>query len=338
MRFNSSVHGSGPYGEFHDGLLSLGTPDGAYINAQGKRITFKGVTKATEFSEGLAAAEDKASHKFGYINTKGEFVIRPRFDAYLPPFEGGFARIAKDGKIGYMDHTGEIAIQPQFLDADKFHEGLARVIAEGPCLAHSKPCASLVGPYILPFFDSPQGSAVPKCRYAFIDIIGRVISDGRYDDARNFSEGLAPVQIQNLWGFIDKMGTIVISPKFESADPFSDGLALVSENGQFGFIDHAGAYVIQPQFKYAQGFVDGLAVVGDSKWFGESGSNYWYIDHSGKQAIPERFVLATSFFKGLAHVKPMPKNPKAARSPDANFRGTFAYIDRTGRKVFTYEQ
>lgn len=37
------------------------------------------------------------------------------------------------GRFGYIDHSGNFIIQPRFLDGDSFHEGMARVIVEGPC-------------------------------------------------------------------------------------------------------------------------------------------------------------------------------------------------------------
>jgi hypothetical protein len=121
-----------------------------------------------------------------------------------------------------------------------------------------------------------------------------------------------------------------IEPKFDDAEPFSDGSALVKLNKLYGYIDHTGSLVIAPQFESADDFSDGLAPVG--KW-NDRGSEFYYIDKSGRQAIPERFVLASHFFKGLAHVK-LKANKKDA--DESNLKGTFAYINVTGKKIFTY--
>ena len=88
-----------------------------------------------------------------------------------------------------------------------------------------------------------------------------------------------------------------------------------------------GVYQIKPAFKYAESFAEGFAVVGDPD------SGYWYIDRNGAQAIPGKFIFASPFFKGLAHVKF--EGDHYMR--EISGTGTFAYIDRTGRRVFTYK-
>lgn len=319
-------------GEFHSGLLEVGVSDGIYVDSTGKKVLDTGFYRGWDFSEGLAAAMTKGSNRWGYINTKGEFVISPRFETspkgYVWPFEGGFAKINVFGKIGYIDHTGEFVISPRFLDGESFHDGMARVVVEGPCayarLSDESPCPD--------FGTLPKSAAsnpsLPSCNYTFIDNAGKILSEQRYEYARRFAEGLAPVRIGERWGYIDKTGAIAISPKFESAAPFADGLARVSETGSVGFITHSGEYAITPRFKDAEDFAEGLAVVGDRK------SSFWYIDHEGHQAIPEKFALASPFFKGLGHVKLF--SPTA--EDGSIFQGTFAYITRDGRHVFTYRK
>jgi hypothetical protein len=281
---------------------------------------------------------------WGFINTSGDFVIPPSFRegqiSDFSYFSDGMAMInaaesEKDGyKIGFLDRTGALAIDEQLLEAHDFHEGLARAIIEGPCKRGPRPCASLRGTFVLPGYSSPTADT-PRCRYAFIDKTGRPIFEQRFDDAQDFSEGLAPVKIDGQWGFIDKTGALVVKPHFDNADSFSDGLALVSQNGLSGFITHDGNFAVAPQLKYAEKFVEGLALVGSADWAGPTNNNkFWYIDHTGRQAIPDKFPLATSFFKGLAHVA-LPGEMRM--NPTSPWSGKFAYIDRTGKRVFTYE-
>src|SRR5882672_4726447 len=125
-------------GEFHDGLAEFDVGDGVYIDRKGKKVIEGRFHRSWDFSEGLAVAMPKNLEKWGYINTKGEFAISPRFDTspggYVWRFQGGFAKIEVQGRIGYINHSGEFAIAPQFLDGDSFHDGMARVIIEGPCV------------------------------------------------------------------------------------------------------------------------------------------------------------------------------------------------------------
>ncbi|MCL2125581.1 MAG: WG repeat-containing protein [Oscillospiraceae bacterium] len=77
----------------------------------------------------------------------------------------------------------------------------------------------------------------------------------QYDDARFYSEGLAPVKKDGKWGYIDMNNNIIIDFKYDVANPFSEGYAVVgdyadSENWEgeivkyvkLGFIDATGNY------------------------------------------------------------------------------------------------
>ena len=317
-------------GEFHDGLLETSVGDGVYVDANGKKVIHKEFYSGWSFSEGLAVAMEKAGGKWGYINTRGEFEISPRFASslldYVWSFQGGLAMIEVGGKFGYIDRSGEFVIHPRFLDGDSFHDGMARVIIEGPCvysrIKEESPCPD--------FGLVPKGNMTqeipPSCKYSYIDKTGKVISRERYDYALPFAEGLAPVKIGKSWGYIDKKGVMIITPRFDSASSFSDALGLVSTDGLFGYINRTGSYAIKPKFQHAESFAEGRAVVGDLK------SGEWYIDSSGKQVIPGRFAVASPFFKGLAHVKVVDSSGE-----NGIHTGTFEYIDVTGRVVFRYK-
>lgn len=302
----------GNYGsEFHDGLLKIDLSDGRYIDRSGK-VAVDRDFNAWNFSEGLAAA--MSGNLWGYIDKSGEFAISPRFETspngYAYSFSDGLAMIQVNGKFGFIDHSGEFVIKPQFPDAISFHDGMARVVTDGPCIYFTDgPCN---GPRTVGGTIRDPG---PPCKFTYIDKSGRVITPERFDGARDFSEGLAPVSIGGLWGFIDKSGKVVIPPKFEDAEPFASGLSRIRQNYVYGYADKSGNINIEPLYKYAEDFSEGLAVVSNDD------DRYWYIDEHGNRRIEGEFELASPFFKGLAHVKS---------------HGHFAYIDRTGRRVFTY--
>ncbi|HJQ24748.1 MAG TPA: WG repeat-containing protein [Blastocatellia bacterium] len=317
--------------EFHDGLLEIGVSGGQYVDVTGKLVIDKG--HGWNFSEGLAAALDRDHRKWGYIDRSGEFAISPRFltypKGYVSSFSDGLAMIEVGKKYGYIDRTGEFVIQPRFLHATDFHDGMARVVVAGPCAYHGEgPCPDfrLLG-------ENAQGRAT-ACKFAFIDKSGSIVTSQQYDYAKEFSEGLAPVLIGKKWGYIDKKGRTVIPPGFAEAEPFSDGLARVKLGEQYGYIDHSGILVIPAIYKYAEDFSDGLAVVCNN-WSKKSFryEEFYYINRRGEQAISEQFALASPFFKGLAHVK---VRSNKTTDDDEETKGTFAYIDTSGRKVFTY--
>ncbi len=55
------------------------------------------------------------------------------------------------------------------------------------------------------------------------------VIDCRYENAKNFSDGLAAVQSGGKWGYIDEDGSMVIAPAYDFAGDFSEGVAVVGK-------------------------------------------------------------------------------------------------------------
>lgn len=322
--------------EFHDGLLLTGVSEGPYIDANGNTVLETGLERNWDFSEGLAAA--LKDNKWGYIDKTGKFVIQPTFDTYplgyVYPFADGMAMINVGDHYGYIDTTGKVKIPPTIPWATSFHEGIARVIASGPCVRSSfeNPCdfGEQIGKKL-----GEQES--PNCKFGFINKSGGSIGADQFDGALDFSEGLAAVQKDNKWGFINKNGDQVIPFKYELVSSFSDGLARIANGGFFeakkwGYIDTTGKTVIPIQFEDADDFSDGLAPVRLNS--GKEPERWCYINKTGKCVFKDEFALASPFFQGIAHVKHIEKSNRY----DSHYKyGIFSYIDTKGRTIFSYE-
>jgi hypothetical protein len=309
-------------GEFHEGLLEVSEEHGyRYLDLSGKVVFRSDVGSAFDFSEGLAPADRYNGYpdvqKWGFIDRAGRFAIPPQYHS-VDPFSEGLARVSVDGEVGstgYIDNHGQFVIPPRLAYGASFHEDRAAVIISGPCrITNGGSCARAE-------FRPTVPRASYDCGYAFIDKKGEPISDLRFDDALDFSEGLAPVRIGSEWGYVDHAGRISIQPRFGWAQQFSEGLAVVEKDGKVGFIDHSGSFVITPQFESAESFSDSRALVRKSRGHGEW--TYRFIDKVGKPAFPGEFSVAASFTYGLAHVAPGGK-------------GRFAWINTSGKAVFTY--
>src|SRR2546430_14877336 len=73
--------------------------------------------------------------------------------------------------------------------------------------------------------------------FGFIDKAGKVVLKG-YKETKGFSEGLAAVaDKEGRWGYTDKVGSLVIPYQYEDAQNFSDGLARVLVKNRWGYID-----------------------------------------------------------------------------------------------------
>ncbi|CCQ66166.1 hypothetical protein CWATWH0402_5328 [Crocosphaera watsonii WH 0402] len=183
--------------------------------------------------------------KYGYVKN-GKVVIPFEFD-YADIFEDGVARVAKNGRVGYIDTTGKIVIpfEVENNSLKRFREGLAAVKKDG--------------------------------KWGYINKIGKLVIPYQFDEAKEFSEGLAQVSYHEKEdgkttyihdvGYINKKGEVIIPFEFSYGQYFSNGLAPVQQYNQelggykYGYINKTGRWVIPCQFDFAQPFHNGLAEV-----------------------------------------------------------------------------
>lgn len=82
-----------------------------YVDATGNKIYMKDTETWGDFSGGLA--KGKKTAKFGFYNTKGEWVITPQFNG-VREFKNGYAA-AKEGALwGIIDMKGNWVVKPTF--------------------------------------------------------------------------------------------------------------------------------------------------------------------------------------------------------------------------------
>jgi hypothetical protein len=78
-----------------------------------------------DFVNGLARW--KFGNKYGFIDSTGKTVIKPKFDLTFH-FSEGLAAVMLGGKWGYIDTAGKMLILPMpLMRAEDFHHGLAFV-------------------------------------------------------------------------------------------------------------------------------------------------------------------------------------------------------------------
>ena len=251
----------------------------------------------------------------GYIDQTGKYVINPQFNAGAGDFSEGLAVVCErlggsDLGCTFVDKTGKPVFSKKYKSADKFSDGWAYVQPDGyggdghTYINHDgKP------PDLGIFFGGTTFSegyaAVRNERDGKWEYIGKDywnVTTPLFDEARNFSDGMALVRIGDKWGYIDKsyfpmivpekegLTKLAIEAPFDVAGDFSEGLAAVKVANKWGYIDKAGKIVINPQFEFAGSFLAGLAPVTSGKC-GEAYPHrpYWgyncrlgYIDKTGK--------------------------------------------------------
>ncbi len=144
--------------------------------------------------------------------------------------DSGLSPVERGGKWGYADKDGRIVIKPQFDLAHGFAEGLALVWSGG---------VPLTDPIVKSFV-----------KMGYIDQKGQWVIQSRFEYYfyYDFSEGLVPFRQQsNEWGYMDSRGKTVVHARFQWAGGFSNGIAPVLLDDRCADIDKTGKITDQSQ-------------------------------------------------------------------------------------------
>lgn len=223
------------------------------IDKHGKTIfSLKTVENVFCFSGGMAkfaVKNKKGELKYGFVNEKGESIIKPQYDDALS-FSEGLADVRTKNKWGFVNNQGNMVIPPQFEHVSSFHDGLA---------------SFRVGNM-----------------YGYIDKNGKYLITPQFELAGDFCEGMACFVQGNMVGYINNKGKIVINPQFDESDNFSNQLARFELNEKVGFIDKSAQQKIPAQFDNARNFFGNVAFV-------QLGDKWGLIDKKGKYLVGPQF-------------------------------------------------
>jgi hypothetical protein len=327
---------------FYEGLAAVEIAgQWGFINKQGRTVIKPQFLQVSRFSEGLAFVcvdlrpKDKPvplKQGCGYIDTSGRFLIPPQYDfKWDADFSDGVVVIGKNTTSGYkewvINREGKVLVD--FDDKTKFEGGVAEVGNFSEGLAATAIVRRGWGQPKLGFIDrTGQIMIEPQ----FENWMGL----GFPNKANGFHNGLARVMLNGKWGFIDKTGAYTINAVFDDATEFSEGFAFVNIKGQWSVINTMGKMISSLQFRnskveYLGGFSEGLALI-------KINGKYGFIDQKGNLVIPPRYGYATSFRGGLAQVSlwypKLEACEKYGAFHDSPTAFKFAYIDKAGRYIW----
>lgn len=278
------------------------------------------LTAGTAFSDSRYLVHEGA--KVGFIDGEGKIVVSPTYD-FAYPFSHGIAAVKRDGLWGYVREDGSILSLPRFHSASPFsEEGYGYVQDElrkgrfltlrgelldrPPVRESSTEKATTTESSCANSSDSPGSAFENPSLYVveedsglsgYADDEDEMKIPARFEEAREFTEGLAAVKEGGHWGYIDANGTHVIASRFEDATPFEHGKAIVKAGAEPAIIDRTGKILTTLKFAAAGELSEGLASVQDPT------TKLWgFVDTDGKLLIPCRFPESSSFRRGKSEV------------------------------------
>lgn len=240
--------------------------------------------------------------KMGYINHKGEIIVKPQFFSALDFNDGVGVVWITDEEMGYVDLQGKLTTLPGIIIAGgKFSEGLALAERQGQYQYFVDKRGRTV--FKLPeyhtnnvfFFSDGLVAAETNGMFYFFNKKGEIAIHQGFGDPGNFVDGMATVMVDRGWAVIDRQGNYIAPPRTEGYSAPSEGLVNFSENGSTIYINKTGKTVLKVPYYRTGDFSEGLA------WFIQN-DKWGYMDKTGKIVIKPQFDDASEFSDGLAAV------------------------------------
>jgi len=265
-----------------------------FIDRRGKWLIAPRFTWADPFRDGRAIVG--VGKRVGVIDDLGCWIVKPGTYDMIYPYIEARALFRLRDKWGFLGLDGNVAIPARYMEAHRFSHGVAlvqddkgwqvidRLGKTRSCLAGDPYCSGWsfvfvhgrlrVNTETVTRSEKPLWGDTP-IKFGYLGTDGRIAIPLRFDEAGEFSEGLAVVAMQRsarpdddgelsdyVYGAIDVKGRVVVPLVYAGLSTFRDGLAAFRrDGGKWGYLDRHGREVIPARFDRARPFFDGLGKV-----------------------------------------------------------------------------
>lgn len=142
----------------------------------------------------------------GFIDDKGQYVIKPVYDAASDFYEG-LSVVSKNDSVYFINKKNVNPFGKIYSEASVFKNGIA------PVKQNSKW-----------YFINRQGQSISK----------------NYDEINELSDGVYVVKSGEKYGALDQFGQTILEPKFDKLGDFKNDYAYYMDKGSYGFVSRTG--------------------------------------------------------------------------------------------------
>ncbi len=237
-----------------------------YINDKGLFVIKPKFQMAYDFKNGKAVVQE--NNKFGIIDTKGKYVLAPIYDS-ISEFKEGRAIVVINSKINVIDNDGKVITNKNYSLINSFSDGLVLVAV-----------------------DYKNGDY----KYGYINLEGEEVTPIKYLMGYDFNNGVALVKLDyTKYALINKKGQELCTYNHVFIYGYSDGVMVFADNfqGPYGYINNKGEEIIKAKYREATAFNNGVAVVALNN------SYYGLIDLKGRNIYQSIFSDIKNLGEGI---------------------------------------
>jgi hypothetical protein len=282
---------------FYQGLGYVSIRDNQAREKQGYKRDTYGVY------DGNFHKDSSAYDKWGVIDTKGNWIIKPEFN-FIKEFSDGLAFALKEGKGGFIDKTGNFVIPPKYDNPGMgeycqgyFSNGFSEVNRDGKYFIIDKTGKEFFQ-YMYSWsmegasdFSPPSINRFKMERTDFSDL-----SKVMFNDVSPPIDGIFIVNYGGWYGLADQTGKLIFKPELNNLFPNflfgKNNYISVGKDGKQAIMDLKGNYLLPPVYDQIES--------SDEKFFKVSlNGKYGLLDKNFREILPPAFYQLGKFSNGL---------------------------------------
>jgi len=270
-----------------------------FYDYTGKKLNTESYFSVVNFSEGVAALQ-LSSTSAPHLADKGFNKIKDLYTYFQGPYSEGLAYAVDKDKttVYYLDKKGLEAFKLSAKEGSKCSNGFIIIKDNYSKFYHvnkkGKPITTKTWDEAGEF---SEGLAMVKenGKYGFVDTVGKKVIDIKYDVVSNFSKAAAMVKSSNEFFLINKKGEAIGTAKYEAAGVPDNGTFPVQKDKLAGLIDSKGNTIID--FKY-----NSILYMSEDRVWAAKDGKWGLLDNKGKALTEFIYQAAYDFKDGYARV------------------------------------
>ncbi|HOZ88400.1 MAG TPA: WG repeat-containing protein, partial [Bacteroidia bacterium] len=258
----------------------------------------------------------------GFINSTGQLVIQPMYDA-VTDFQEGLSVVSKNDSVFFVNKENNNVFGKFFSEAFTFKNGIAPVKQNNKWFFINR-LGQQVSKFYNEISESSNSAFIVKVndKYGAVDNFGQEIIAPKYIKLGDFKNEFAYYIEDNKYGFVSKVGG-QHRAEFEWISDFNNKqVAIIKKDGLYGLINAQGTYILEPQYDQVLKTNTPVFIVvwnNNYGFFSSEGCFLSQVAYEYSKDKPAEFYTNGDYFKLIK-------------------KGEQSLVDKNGRTLISFDQ
>jgi hypothetical protein len=239
----------------------------AFLNKYPDYPYNENVLKEITLSQNILIPLKDSTEKIGFIDTLGNWIIKPQYDDALP-FSEGFASVCKNDSCFYINKEGLKVSSNYFEETESYKDGIAIVKKDNAYFLINR-SGQIISKGYQDINESYHKLYVCKLNntYGAINAKGEIIIPFNYNKLGNFKNKFA-YYLSNKYGLVDIDNRALTAQWDWVSDVDTNSIAIVKKKNQFGLMTIYEEILLPTEYDYITHCQDDIYLIVKNDLYG----------------------------------------------------------------------